>query len=53
MLGCFVDKEGMLVEHCGRPIAVRALPIGIPYGKFEQLAKEAPRMLPTDTMVSK
>ena len=41
------------VEHCGRPITVRVLPIGIPFARFEQMSKEAPTILPQDTKVRK
>jgi len=45
-LGCRVDKNKMLVEHCGRTVQVKALPIGIPYKRFAQLASEAARVFP-------
>ena len=32
-------------------LQVKALPIGIPYERFERLAKAAPRVLPTDLKV--
>lgn len=32
----------MLVEHHRRGIRVKALPIGIPYDKFEEMALAAP-----------
>ena len=32
----------MLVQHHGRVIQVKALPIGIPYSRFEALAKTSP-----------
>ena len=48
-LGCLTDKNTMYVEHCGRPISVRVLPIGIPFARFEQMSKEAPSILPQDT----
>ncbi|XP_072155204.1 uncharacterized protein [Bemisia tabaci] len=41
-LGCRVDRSGMLVELAGRTIHVKALPIGIPYERFVQLAEAAP-----------
>lgn len=46
-LGCRVDKNKMLVEHCGRTVQVKAIPIGIPYTRFVNLAATAPRVLPT------
>ena len=27
-LGCRVDRNNMLVEHCGRTVKVKAMPIG-------------------------
>jgi len=41
-LGCRVDRVGLLVEHGGRTVRIRPLPIGIPFKRFEQLAHEAP-----------
>ena len=32
-LGCRVDRSNMLVEHCGRTVKVKAMPIGIPYDR--------------------
>ena len=51
VLGCRTDKNKMLVEHTGRLIRVKAQPIGIPYKRFEALAKKAPKVLPTDCKV--
>ncbi|XP_037075423.1 alpha,alpha-trehalose-phosphate synthase [UDP-forming]-like [Pollicipes pollicipes] len=42
-LGCRVDRSNMLVEHGGRTVRVRALPIGIPYDRFKTLAASAPQ----------
>ena len=50
-LGCRTDKSNMNVEHCGRSIMVKALPIGIPYQQFENLATAAPRLLPAESKV--
>ncbi|CAG7837219.1 unnamed protein product [Allacma fusca] len=44
-LGCRVDRKAMLVEHGGRTVRVRPLPIGIPFERFVQMAKEAPQLL--------
>ena len=33
-LGCRVDRTNMLVEHCGRTVRVKAMPIGIPYDRW-------------------
>ena len=41
-LGCRVDRVGKLVEHGGRTVRVRPLPISIPYQRFQQMAQEAP-----------
>ena len=41
-LGCRVDRVGMLVEHGGRTVRVRPLPISIPYERFQQMAETAP-----------
>nr|APZ77037.1 trehalose-6-phosphate synthase [Gampsocleis gratiosa] len=46
-LGCRVDRKGMLVEHGGRTVRVRPLPIGIPFDRFVQLAESAPRVMLT------
>lgn len=32
-LGCRVDRKALLVEHGGRSVRVRPLPIGLPYDK--------------------
>jgi len=44
-LGCRVDRKAMLVEHGGRTVRVRPLPIGIPFDGFVNMAKEAPQLL--------
>ena len=44
-LGCRVDRKNMLVEFSSRTVRVRALPIGIPYSRFENMAKAAPNMM--------
>ena len=44
-LGCKVDCKNLLVDHEGRRVAVRALPIGIPFDRFVQMAQEAPRVV--------
>ena len=57
-LGCRVDRDRMLVEHCGRSapslhpsrtVQVKALPIGIPYDRFASLARTSPRAWPTES----
>ena len=50
-LGCRVDRSGMLVEHGGRTVRVRPLPISIPYERFHQMAQEAPDSKWTDLKV--
>uniref|UniRef100_A0A8D8BEE3 Alpha,alpha-trehalose-phosphate synthase [UDP-forming] 56 kDa subunit n=1 Tax=Culex pipiens TaxID=7175 RepID=A0A8D8BEE3_CULPI len=40
-LGCRVDRKNLLVEHCGRSVRVRPLPIGIPFDRFVDLAKKS------------
>lgn len=50
-LGCRVDREKMLIEHCGRTVIVKALPIGIPYERFSSMAKLVPRVYPADVKV--
>ena len=44
-LGCRVDRKGLLAEHGGRTVRVRPLPIGIPFQRFEDMAKAAPKTL--------
>jgi len=44
-LGCRVDRRSMLVEHGSRMVRVRALPIGIPFNRFVEMAQEAPQMV--------
>ena len=38
-------KYLLLAEHGGRTVRVRALPIGIPFQMFEEMAKNAPTSL--------
>jgi len=44
-LGCRVDRHGMLVEHGGRTVRIRPLPIGIPFDSFVKLAEMSPKVL--------
>lgn len=44
-LGCRVDRNNNLVELAGRTVHVKALPIGIPFDRFVQLAENAPAFL--------
>nr|CAD7426101.1 unnamed protein product [Timema monikensis] len=44
-LGCRVDRNKMLVEIAGRTVHVKALPIGIPYDRFVELAETTPKFL--------
>ena len=39
-LGCRVDRSNMLVEHCGRTVRVKAMPIGIPYDRYYAMSLE-------------
>ena len=45
-LGTRVDRRTMMVEHGpgGRKVKVRALPLGIPFERFVNLAEAAPRV---------
>ncbi|CAD6999540.1 unnamed protein product [Ceratitis capitata] len=47
-LGCRVDRNNLLVEHGGRTVRIRPLPIGIPYERFVTLAKNAGKLLRSD-----
>lgn len=47
-LGCRVDRKNLLVEHGGRSVRIRPLPIGIPYDRFVELAESAPKVLNTE-----
>lgn len=44
-LGCRVDRKNLLVEQGGRSVRIRPLPIGIPFQRFVELAKKAPKVL--------
>jgi len=44
-LGCRVDRNSMLVEHGGRTVRVRSLPIGTPYERFLKLAQTVPPVM--------
>ena len=44
ILGSRIDKHELLVEYGNKTTVVRALPIGIPYDWFEQMAKESPKI---------
>ncbi|XP_067623488.1 uncharacterized protein Tps1 isoform X2 [Eurosta solidaginis] len=48
MLGCRVDRNNLLVEHGGRTVRIRPLPIGIPFDRFVTLAKTAGKVLKTN-----
>ena len=47
-LGSRLDRQAGLVEHAGRTVRVRALPISIPFQTFSQLALQAPQSGWTD-----
>ena len=44
-LGCRVDRKSLLADHGGRTVRIRPLPIGIPFQRFEDMAKDAPRTM--------
>ncbi|XP_050440661.1 uncharacterized protein LOC126845800 isoform X2 [Adelges cooleyi] len=46
-LGCRVDRKNLLVEHGGRTVRVRPLPIGIPFDRFVKMAEQAPTVIST------
>ncbi|XP_060530231.1 uncharacterized protein LOC132704325 isoform X2 [Cylas formicarius] len=50
-LGCRVDRKNILVEHGGRSVRVRPLPIGIPFERFVELAEKAPKVLSTNQKI--
>lgn len=50
-LGCRVDRKNLLVEHGGRSVRVRPLPIGIPFERFVQLAESANRVMLTNQQI--
>ena len=41
----------MIVHQFGRSVQIKALPIGIPYQRFEDLSRTSPRVLPSDIKV--
>lgn len=49
-LGCRVDRKNLLVELGGRTIIVRPLPIGVPFDRFVQLAKNAKPVLSASSL---
>ncbi|CAG0898881.1 unnamed protein product, partial [Darwinula stevensoni] len=50
-LGFRVDRVHNLVDVAGRTVKVRALPIGIPYKRFEDMANAAPRALQSSQQI--
>ncbi|XP_026807687.1 alpha,alpha-trehalose-phosphate synthase [UDP-forming]-like [Rhopalosiphum maidis] len=46
-LGCRVDRKNLLVEHGGRTVRIRPLPIGIPFDRFVEMAEQAPTVIST------
>ncbi|KAF5292542.1 hypothetical protein FQR65_LT01688 [Abscondita terminalis] len=50
-LGCRIDRKNLLVEHGGRTVRVRALPIGIPFERFVELAEKAPKLISTNQKI--
>ena len=52
-LGCRVDRNNMLVEHCGRTVKVKAMPIGKDIlSKFPSNLKKRVSGIPFDNFVS-
>lgn len=50
-LGCRVDRKSLLVEHGGRTVRIRPLPIGIPYERFVEMAHTAPKLISTNQQI--
>ncbi|XP_035915570.1 alpha,alpha-trehalose-phosphate synthase [UDP-forming] [Anopheles stephensi] len=50
-LGCRVDRKNLLVEHGGRSVRVRPLPIGIPFDRFVELAHSARKVINTNQKI--
>uniref|UniRef100_A0A2M4A4G8 Putative trehalose-6-phosphate synthase component tps1 n=1 Tax=Anopheles triannulatus TaxID=58253 RepID=A0A2M4A4G8_9DIPT len=50
-LGCRVDRKNLLVEHGGRSVRVRPLPIGIPFDRFVELAQTARKVINTNQKI--
>lgn len=50
-LGCRVDRKNLLVEHGGRTVRVRPLPIGIPFDRFVSLAETANKVMSTNQKI--
>ncbi|KAG8235744.1 hypothetical protein J437_LFUL015612 [Ladona fulva] len=48
-LGWRVDRNRMLIEVAGRTVHIKALPIGIPYDRFVQLAESSPKVIKDET----
>lgn len=46
-IGCRVNRKKLLVEHDDEPLMIKRLPIGIPFDKFVEMAKEAPTLIST------
>ncbi|KYN35667.1 Alpha,alpha-trehalose-phosphate synthase [UDP-forming] A [Trachymyrmex septentrionalis] len=50
-LGCRVDRKNLLVEHGGRTVRVRPLPIGIPFDRFVSLAETATKVMQSNQKI--
>ncbi|XP_055710055.1 uncharacterized protein LOC129805859 [Phlebotomus papatasi] len=50
-LGCRVDRKNLLVEHGGRSVRIRPLPIGIPFERFVELSTCAKRVIKTKQQI--
>lgn len=51
ILGCRMDRNRMIVQYQSRLVHVKALPIGIPYSRFESMSRTAPRVFPAEYKV--
>ena len=51
LLGSQLNRKKMTIQHHGRTVQVKALPIGIPYQRFEDLSKSAQRVYPPDLKI--
>lgn len=46
-----MDRKNLLVEHGGRTVRIRPLPIGIPFDRFVELAEKAPKVFSTNQKI--
>lgn len=45
LLDCRVDRKKLLVEYVDRTVHIHTMPIGIPFDKFVELAKNTPKII--------